>query len=466
MLARPVADSGVGYRDGRGCLACLGLAFLSFMLRVFLFSCNGSYICLNTDMRLLHTAELRFEEFFADKTPPYAILSHRWIDELTHQEFLYLNKDGWAGGHVFIPFVVVDERKRESSGYHKIMAFRSIAYKDGYDWCWIDTVCIDKTSSAELSEAINSMFQWYEQSSICYTYLADVPDASEEGVHDYRCLRESAWFRRGWTLQELIAPTNVIMLDAKWDNIGDRTSLQRQLTGITGIPRSVLETPHSIYALPVAERMALAADRETTRVEDRAYSLLGLFKVNIPLLYGEGDRAFRRLQQSIIQQHNDESVFVHSGWRIFASRPDDFRMHKRSTHETAVVANNNRKLTSDTVYEPGHTGREMLEAIIRTPLFDGVQMMTAYFDIPHGNGRIILLDYPSPDDANLPTFVYVSRSGPQSRIWRKLGIAAERADQAGEGRFYWTDLKKFREDFRKSLKSSRSILKRETMYIV
>src|ERR1700742_2578990 len=114
-------------------------------------------------MRLLHTKELRFQEFLGHSIPEYAILSHRWIEgeEVSYQEFALLNKHQWAGGQVYVSFSITDESKKEQPGFRKVMDFRKHAAKEGFDWVWIDTVCIDKTSSAESSEAINSMFEWY-----------------------------------------------------------------------------------------------------------------------------------------------------------------------------------------------------------------------------------------------------------------------------------------------------------------
>ncbi|KAI6002305.1 hypothetical protein F5J12DRAFT_906395 [Pisolithus orientalis] len=148
--------------------------------------------------------------------------------------------------------------------------------RDGYTWLWIDTCCIDKRSSAELSEAINSMYRWYRNSQMCYVYLND-------------------WFSRGWTLQELVAPKEAEFFNKSWVSIGIKQDLTSLLEDITRIPEK------SVRA--VAHIMSWAADRKTTRVEDRAYSLLGLFGVNMPMLYGEGSKAFQRLQLEIIRMY-------------------------------------------------------------------------------------------------------------------------------------------------------------------
>ena len=158
-------------------------------------------------MRLLHTTELRFEEFYDDQIPRYAILSHRWgPDEVSYQDFL-------AG------------RKMDGAGYKKILQACQIAAAGGYQvrsdprllstpsvWIWIDTCCIDKASSAELSEAINSMYHWYGKSQVCYVLLHDVT-VSDEWLKTKSEFVRSEWFDRGWTLQELLAPWRVVFLD-------------------------------------------------------------------------------------------------------------------------------------------------------------------------------------------------------------------------------------------------------------
>lgn len=136
-------------------------------------------------MRLLDTTTLRLKEFPASAIPQYVILSHTWSDE----EILYADVENGTAN-----------RKR---GYRKLVNCCERAKMDGYQWIWIDTCCIDKSSSAEISESINSMFRWYQNSQICYAYLADVKghSTSEDIVGQFK---SSLWFTRGWTLQELI----------------------------------------------------------------------------------------------------------------------------------------------------------------------------------------------------------------------------------------------------------------------
>ena len=149
----------------------------------------------------------------------YATLSHRWEqDELSYQD-------------------LQAQRNRDGAGFTKVQKSCKKASTDGYEWLWVDTCCIDKSSSAELSDAINSMFRWYQDAQVCYAYLSDVPtgcttDSHHEGQSPFR---RSQWFTRGWTLQELIAPSSVIFLDQAWTEIGTRHSLEHLISSITGI---------------------------------------------------------------------------------------------------------------------------------------------------------------------------------------------------------------------------------------
>lgn len=200
-------------------------------------------------------------------------------------------------------------------GWSKIKGCCSQAVLDGLKYAWVDSCCIDKTSSSELSEAINSMYQWYENSRICYVYLSDVStvtgrDGDTHHSHNSE-FQHSRWFTRGWTLQELIAPQRVVFYDRAWLEIGTRTYLENLLSDITGINPQHFLAPRTAS---VAQRISWASKRQVTRVEDHAYSLLGLFNVNMPPLYGEGWKAFRRLQLEILGSSDDESIFA---WNPF-----------------------------------------------------------------------------------------------------------------------------------------------------
>jgi len=242
--------------------------------------------------------------FTYDEATSYAILSHRWTEqEVNYEEMVDLEKK---------------DQIRQRLGYQKILASCVQAKKDKFEWLWVDTCCIDKRSSAELSEAINSMYRWYENAGVCYAYLHDVPDPLLLTAPDRKRYRDFSgwpeWFSRGWTLQELIAPSNVQFFNKNWKSIGDKRMLAPTLEDITGIPEHILTHGLCGNRPCVAQIMSWAARRTTTRVEDRAYSLMGLLEVNMPMLYGEGKKAFHRLQLEIIRASNDQSIFA---WSCF-----------------------------------------------------------------------------------------------------------------------------------------------------
>ncbi|KDR71697.1 hypothetical protein GALMADRAFT_775520 [Galerina marginata CBS 339.88] len=242
-------------------------------------------------MRLLDVNTLNIEEFFNEMDcPTYAILSHTWGDgEVSLQDFSTPAATSMAG-------------------YRKIENCCKQARKDGFDYVWIDTCCIDKTSSAELSEAINSMYKWYKRARVCYVYLSDVPTDDDTSAKGSK-FSSSRWFERGWTLQELLAPTSVVFYGRDWVEIGTKYSLREEISNATRIPCEVLLS-QSLDEICIAQRMSWAARRETTRVEDAAYSLMGIFNVNMPILYGEGWKAFFRLQHEIMKDSDDHTLFA------------------------------------------------------------------------------------------------------------------------------------------------------------
>lgn len=250
-------------------------------------------------MRLINTTTLLLEDFRLRQVPErYAILSHTWTgEEVTYQEFINPTAETAA-----------------KEGYLKIAQACRLARADQLDYIWIDTCCIDKTSSAELSEAINSMFQWYQNAWVCYAYLSDLPKISGTVTADsleIAGLGSCRWFKRGWTLQELIAPTSMFFYDETWTYRGSKEAFCQQIQQITKIRPGALRHRIKLGEMSVAERMTWASGRQTTRVEDMAYCLLGIFDINMPLLYGEGEKAFTRLQHEIIRNTNDLSIF---GW--------------------------------------------------------------------------------------------------------------------------------------------------------
>lgn len=318
-------------------------------------------------MRLINIHTLEFKEFLDSDIPPYCILSHRWgDDEITYKEFRKgLRKDsaGYRKVIEFCDFV----KQRQFIVWDLVFDSSNLppSYKDlkssflEVSWIWVDTCCIDKKSSAELSEAINCMFRWYEQAVQCVAYLADVPDKEP------RSLEQSSWFQRGWTLQELLAPMQFIVCNAEWQVLGHKCGhspfsfanrecilsqesayglcLLDVMSRITKIPEEFLLQelrgryiyPHPFRNATVAQRLSWTASRSTSRIEDEAYCLLGIFSINMPLIYGEGKNAFQRLQVEIVNSANDPSIFAHGEdlyppsiypWssRLFARAPDSF----------------------------------------------------------------------------------------------------------------------------------------------
>ncbi|GAB1738427.1 hypothetical protein NU219Hw_g3235t1 [Hortaea werneckii] len=323
-------------------------------------------------MLLLNARTYALKFFHTPKTaPPYAILSHTWEDD----EVLFKDMDDL-------------EKAKAKSGWQKIEYVCRQALEDGLEWAWVDTCCIDKSSSAELSEAINSMFKWYECSTVCYVYLCDVaitaairddaPMVSkwrvparkvsvfgsllsensedlwkyhvagiEEATSDIisamrnedegrsllvneldislidtlRAFSTARWWSRGWTLQELLAPRDVVFMDQEWQQIARLPELVVTVSTISSVSVEVLLKVAPLQSRCIAERLSWASNRSTTREEDTAYALLGIFDTNMPLLYGEGSRAFQRLQEVISLSSNDLSIYAWRSVRHGFNRP-------------------------------------------------------------------------------------------------------------------------------------------------
>lgn len=329
-------------------------------------------------MRLINTRTLALAEFVGKK-PPYAILSHTWgSEEVTYEGFHH------------------DDFRKRQRGFTKIENACAQARKDGLSYLWVDTCCIKKSSSAELQEAINSMFKWYERAEVCYAFLDDYPHSDDprqdptgnditQGLtstptsvpavnRNYRIAKssigQSRWFTRGWTLQELIAPRTVEFYDKAWSRAGNKNDLTSLIKSITGIDGYVLRGGH-LKDISIGRRMSWAADRKTTRPEDLAYSLLGIFDVHMPLLYGEGSRAFVRLQEEILRQSNDQTIFA---WRAYttpisqnnpsmrgllASSPDEFANFRGTDYYDFRGVPNRERCPSDNILPI--TGVEQLE---------------------------------------------------------------------------------------------------------
>ncbi|RDW58333.1 hypothetical protein BP5796_12263 [Coleophoma crateriformis] len=281
-------------------------------------------------MWLINTDTFELEEFANHPKKQYAILSHRWEEnEATFES--------WAA-----------QKGRQKKGYRKIMKFVHKAAERGFKYAWADTCCMNKKSSAELSEAINSMFKYYQDAAECYVYLSDLPpsnpskdgsdiqSADETAILSEEartsCFLKSKWFTRGWTLQELIAPNTVWFFDSDWQFYGEKRSLSSRIECATKIPESILDGSQHIRDCSIACRMSWAANRQTRRIEDLAYCLLGIFGIHMPLLYGEGETAFIRLQEEICKKTTDMSLFawktiqadeLYSG--LFARSPLNFK---------------------------------------------------------------------------------------------------------------------------------------------
>ncbi|ETS79366.1 hypothetical protein PFICI_09219 [Pestalotiopsis fici W106-1] len=265
--------------------------------------------------------------------PAYAILSHTWGPD--SEEVSFQDAQEY-------------ERIPPTMGRRKFDGSCAQAVKDGLDYVWIDTCCIDKTNSTELSEAINSMFRWYADASICYAYLSDVDGYVDQWDTD-SAFSHSRWFSRGWTLQELIAPKVLRFYRNDWDCLGTKRELCPVLVSTTGIPRQFLLGVMDLNEASVAQRMSWAAKRSTRRKEDLAYCLLGLFDISMPMIYGDGDRAFIRLQEEIMRQNRDDSILAWGLQRIalsdcprgaLATSPADFSSSGRivpSEHENELL---------------------------------------------------------------------------------------------------------------------------------
>ncbi|RTE84421.1 hypothetical protein BHE90_000968 [Fusarium euwallaceae] len=252
-------------------------------------------------IRLIHAETQQLFFFMGEGTPKYAILSHTWGEgEISFQDMVAIGLDP-------------EHEATKRRGYAKIVQTCEQAKKDNIPYVWVDTCCIDKTSSSELSEAINTMYRWYQQAEICYAVLEDlnISDLDVSGADLETALSRCRWFTRGWCLQELIAPRNIEFFDAQWNHIGSKAENKSMLSRITNADEEILAGETAVGSIPVACRMSWAAGRQTTREEDMAYSLLGIFDVNMPMLYGEGgQKAFKRLQEEIIKTSNDLSIFA------------------------------------------------------------------------------------------------------------------------------------------------------------
>lgn len=224
------------------------------------------------------------DDLVGAEIPEYAILSHTWSfdsnDEVTLQDI-----------------TLRPELALEKPGCEKIKFCALQAARDGIDHFWVDTCCIDKTNHVELSEALNSMYRWYAKAKKCYVFMADV----EHTKDNWKQFKRSRWFRRGWTLQELLAPApdSIEFYTNTGEKLGTKASLETLISRITGIPIGALRgAPLSMYTID--ERMRWQEHRQTKREEDYAYCMLGMFGVFLSFIYGEGkEHALRRLRREL-----------------------------------------------------------------------------------------------------------------------------------------------------------------------
>jgi hypothetical protein len=253
-------------------------------------------------MRLLQCTDGKDDEFSLTSDlppadiPPYAILSHTWgpdSDEVTYKD-------------------VIEGTGKDKIGYKKIRFCAKQAERDRLKYFWVDTCCIDKSDPIEVQRSINSMFRWYRNASRCYVYLSDMLAGSEGDQQSdpawQSAFRGHRWFKRGWTLQELLAPVSVEFFAQDGRHLGDKLSLAPIIHNITGISIHALRD-NRLSQFDVEERFRWAEKRETKYEEDWAYCLLGIFEVFMPLIYGEGkENAIRRLRKEIAEKAFASSV--------------------------------------------------------------------------------------------------------------------------------------------------------------
>ena len=280
---------------------------------------------LNAESHDQHPNE---EELRHKQRTPYVIISHVWMKkEVVYEDMVQFNK-----------LEALKSQEKPESAAKIFGACRTVLkyYKRKIEHLWLDTVCINKKDPAELSASINSMYRWYKEAEICFVYLDDY--STMEAPTSFT---QSKWFTRGWTLQELVAPRKVIFFDKDWKEIGDKKSLQESLTSQTKISGDYLLHSYNVSHASISQRMSWFSGRMTTVSEDTAYCLLGLFGVNMPLLYGEGkERAFRRLQEEIMKYSDDHSLFAWKsetaqghGSGLFAGSPDCFHETGEYVHK-------------------------------------------------------------------------------------------------------------------------------------
>jgi hypothetical protein len=295
-------------------------------------------------MRLLYfdaLDRLILTDFHGKTIPPYAILSHRWSDS-----------------EILIEHVSNETYKKREEGYRKLEFCAKQAAQDDLQYFWIDTCCIDRWNKSERSEAINSMFQWYKNATRCYVFLPDVlVSTASESVQrsDWEAsFRASAWFTRGWTLQELIAPVSVEFFSCEGHGLGDKTSLDQLLHDVTGIPLAALRNC-PLDQFSTSERRRWVDNRVTTEEEDIVYCLLGVLGVSMSTMYGERkESALSRLQAEIEAAGSAPSIIPFSQNESFVGREPQL------AELEAKLFSNGQTTSTLAIVGPGGTGKSQL----------------------------------------------------------------------------------------------------------
>lgn len=262
-------------------------------------------------MRVINTASFEMKSDMGDaklREEGYAVLSHRWVGpETTFHQYEKHVAELKSGSTALSPQL------------ERIHGACICARNKGIEWLWIDSCCINKLSAVEETESINSMYRWYRHSVLCITYLYDVELDDTLEPTDPRIFNNSGgkpaeWFSRGWTLQELLASGKMEFYDKNWKSMGTKRDMKASLSKLTGIDENYLTGAEDFRNACVATKMSWMAKRTTTREEDIAYSMVGLFGVTISPVYGEGPRAFMRLQEVTLSSSSmDESLFA---WKM------------------------------------------------------------------------------------------------------------------------------------------------------
>lgn len=304
-------------------------------------------------MRLFNIVQRRVEvvdeQLFApddDDQPselPYVVISHRWVNqtgprpkkEITFEDIKNIDIDELLEDPQPEQY---DSAAKFQGALKQVLDFSSRRMTTDalqkraqpIDHFWIDTCCIDQGNLAELSMSINSMYRWYKRAVICFAYLYDYEVSSSQSII------ESGWFKRGWTLQELVAPKEMEFFDKNWIPVGTKETLQAEISSRTRIDRSILQMSQKLHHPSVAHRMSWYHDRETKLPEDAAYCLMGLFDVHMPTMYGEGLRSsFRRLQEEIVKYADDHTIFA---WKQPENVSVSIRQSNRVVHESGPFA--------------------------------------------------------------------------------------------------------------------------------